>query len=71
MPEIRGYEFVAAYQMELLSLCVLMSGMRRLALASQSVILSPSFPLLSGLSTTWGYKTVSVKTLCTKTSSNQ
>lgn len=71
MPEIRGSEFVAAYQVALLSLGVLMSGMRRLALASQSVILSPSFPLLSGLSTTWGYKTVSVKTLCTKTSSNQ
>jgi hypothetical protein len=44
---------------------------KEISLSKLVVFPSPSFSLLSGLSTTWGYKAMSVKTLCTKTSSNQ
>lgn len=64
-----GLKAVAISQLMLLSFSFLKSGMGRLALACPWTILNLRFPFLSGLDR--GYKTMSVKTLCAKTSSNQ
>ena len=66
-----GTKGASVSQLVLLSFSFLVSGMGILGLASQLTILKLSFPPPFKSVYHTGYKTMSVKTLCTKTSSYQ